>query len=178
MAFAIMPALQTGGRLALQQLPTVISAVKDKLPGMYNSVVQYTQKSGKSPEEVANRAVVKNDKILGQAVLETLMRNGVTAEFINQAAPIFTVADLKAIQVKFNDIDKAERGIADTHSAQIDGDPDAVFAHDNAHIVRLCNSMGISSSVLSDLVTFVATRGPAQIKRYQAFEKASGRKPV
>lgn len=176
MAAALMPALQTGGRMALAQLPGVLSAVKSKLPGAYNQVVDYFGKTSKTPEQVVATAVNKNDRFMGQAILETMLRNGVTASFITKAAPLFTEAELKSIVASFADLDGLERGIADKTAAQEEGDPDIIFAHDNVHIERLCRAFGVSSSELADLMAFVKTRGPAQITRYQRYEKANGRK--
>lgn len=178
MAAALIPALQTGGRMALAQLPGVLNAVKAKMPGAYNQVVDYFGKTSKTPEQAVASAVNKNDRFMGQAILETMLRNGVTPAFITKAAPLFTEAELKSIVVSFADLDVMERGIADKSAAKEEGDPDIIFAHDNVHIERLCRSFGVSSTELADLSAFITTRGPAQITRYQRYEKANGRKPL
>jgi len=178
MAGAIIPTLAAGGRVALSALPTVVSSVKDKLPAAYDQVKAYFGKSATTPEAVAQQAVVKNDKFLAQATLEIMMRNGVSAEFIVAAAPMFTVAELRTLQMNFVQLDKAEQSMAAAHAATLDGDPDMIFAHDNVQIARLCRQLGVSSNVLADLSAFLTTRGPAQIHRYQAFEKANGRNPL
>jgi len=178
MASAIIPTLAAGGRAAIAALPSVVNAAKDKLPAAYDQVKSYFGKSNTTPEAVVQQAVRKNDMFSAQAVLEIMMRNGVSAEFITDAAPMFTVAELKSLQVDFVHIDKAEQAIANTHVAQLDGDADTVFAHDNVQIARLCRQLGVTSNVLADMCVFFSTRGPEQIHRYQRFEKANGRKPL
>jgi len=180
MAAAILPALATGGRAALQALPTVVTAVKENLPTVYAKVSEYTGRTNpkNTPDVIAQTAIVKKDRYLGQALLETLMKNGVSPDFITRAAPVFPESELRTLAVHFQQIDKVERDTADAKAAVIQGDPDEVFAHDNVHIVRLCNGMGISSNILADLCAFITTRGPAQIERYQKFERLAGRKPV
>lgn len=177
MAGAVIPAIVSGGTSALKYLPKVVDQVKKQLPTVYAKVAEYTGKSGQTPGALAVKAAA-GDKFLGQAVLETLMKNGVSPEFISKAAPVFPVEQLRSLVIDMQNIDVIERKVADSKSVDIQGDSDTVLIHDNVHITRLCKSIGIRSEALLDLVQFIQTRGPAQIVRYQKFERGHGRIPL
>lgn len=180
MATALIPVLRAGGTAAIQALPGVIDAVKKNAPAAYEKVSDLVGKGsgGKTAEQVAVAVVGRKDKFGAQALLEVMMRSGVDPAVITAAAPMISREELASLVVHFRDIDKIERAAASASVPVIEGAPDEVFAHDNMHIVRVCRSLGISSDQLLDLLVLIKTRGPEQIKRYQTFEFASGRKPL
>lgn len=178
MAAALMPALATGGRAALSYLPSIVDTVKKNAPAAYAKLQEYTGKSNQTPELLAEKAKKGGDRYLGQALIESMLRNGVRADMITQAAPIFTEADLKMIQVEFVRTDMAERAMAQSHVHRPDGEKTVIVeAHIANHIERVAEAFSVSSSALSDLMAFLAAVGPNDIANYQAYERSRGRKP-
>lgn len=169
MAMAIQP-LMTLGSTAITKLPDAIKHIKKQAPGVYSKLTELTQKSGTTPEVVANRGV--QSAFVAQTVVQSALRAGATADHFIEAGVFHKdMADqVNALAVEYV---KKVVVAAEKDTVPVPRDFVAIAAESRL-MTKVCSILSIEPQDLAILLTYFRTHGPEDVESMIEFRKLLG----
>jgi hypothetical protein len=134
--------------------------------------------SGTTPEAVSEKIASSGNTMVAQSFIASAVKAGFSVEQIGQALPVLTRADLEQLKASVADVETLISRAAEKDHVDVKGDPAVVLGQLVANVERVCRVLGCTSEQLSDVLAFVNTHAPSDIRRYQTFVRASGRRPI